>query len=116
MAIFTQFIASFSLPSVSGSPKKIIIESPIYLSIVPPKPRAISDIFVRYKFSISVSGAESILSEISVNEIMSEKNTVKNFFSLSIETFFSPLKIESYNCGERYLDNWLAISSISLLF
>ena len=47
---------------------------------------------------------------------MSEKNTVKNFFSLSIETFFSPLKIESYNCGERYLDNWLAISSISLLF
>ena len=97
IAIFTQFKASLFLPTVSGSPKKIITESPIYLSIVPPYFKAISDILVRYRFNISVSGTESILSEIDVNETMSEKKTVRNFFSLSIRTFFPPENIELNN-------------------
>ena len=46
-AISTQSLASSSGPFVVGSPKKIIIESPINLSIVPPYLRAIIDISFR---------------------------------------------------------------------
>ena len=47
IAILTQLTASDFSPLLAGSPKKIMIASPIYLSIVPPHRNAILDISVR---------------------------------------------------------------------
>src|SRR6202008_5133375 len=47
IAIFTHATASALTPLVSGSPKKMRMASPTYLSIVPPNWRAIFDISVR---------------------------------------------------------------------
>ncbi len=47
IAISTQAIASSRVPRVSGSPKKIMIASPTYLSMVAPWASATRDISAR---------------------------------------------------------------------
>src|SRR5690554_7515820 len=75
MAIAVQAKASRLVPLLTGSPKKIIMPSPINLSMVPPYFKAIRDISVRYWFNRSVKASASICSERAEKPTMSEKKT-----------------------------------------
>jgi hypothetical protein len=91
----TQASASALTPRVSGSPKKIMIASPTYLSIVAPCSSATRDISVRYWLSSWVTSSDSIWSVVAVNPAMSEKNTVSFLRWLASLTSCRPAKIEA---------------------
>ena len=61
------------------------------LSIVPPYSKAIDDISDRYAFTIEASLSGSVVSVISVNLTISEKNIVKFF----LECFESTISLSS---------------------
>ena len=83
------------MPADSGSPKKSIIPSPMYLSMVAPYLSAIFVIVSRYRFNKSVTSSDSIFSTKSVKPQRSEKKTV-SFLRLLTRAAVSwePEKIE----------------------